>query len=87
MWYCILSLSKVRRKATIRNGYNQVPYLAKDTAWESDKTQENITYMEAKRSTLSQQVTTRLQETHMTDRNIKFYFVSVHPSKTRPDVS
>ena len=31
--------------------------------WESDKKQENITYKTAKRSALSQQVTTRLQET------------------------
>ena len=30
---------------------------------ESDKTQENITYKTAKRSALSQQVATRLQET------------------------
>ena len=30
---------------------------------ESDKTQENITYKTAKRSALSQQVTTRLQKT------------------------
>ena len=33
-----------------------------DTEWQSDKTQENITYQKAKRSALSQQVTTRLQQ-------------------------
>ena len=28
---------KVRKKAKIRNQYNQVPHLTKDTIWESDK--------------------------------------------------
>ena len=28
---------KVRKKATIRNQYNQVPHLTQDTVWESDK--------------------------------------------------
>ena len=28
---------KVRKKAKIRNGYNQVPHLTLDTTWESDK--------------------------------------------------
>ena len=28
---------KVKRKAKIRKRYNQVPYLARDTIWESDK--------------------------------------------------
>ena len=53
---------KVRKKAKIRNQYNQVPHLTQNTLWESDKhTQENITYKKANRSVLSQQVTTRLQ--------------------------
>ena len=30
-------LIKVRKKAKIRNQYNQVPHLAQDTTWESDK--------------------------------------------------
>ena len=54
---------KVRKKANIRNRYNKVPHLTKDTTWESDKTQENITHNRAKRPALSQQVTTRLQRT------------------------
>ena len=29
--------TKVRKKAKIRNCYNQVPYTTQDTAWESDK--------------------------------------------------
>ena len=33
----------VRKAAKIRNRYNQVPHLTKDTTWESDKTQLNIT--------------------------------------------
>ena len=37
----------------------QVPHLAKDTTWESDKTQLNVTT--AKRSALSQYVTIRQQ--------------------------
>ena len=28
---------KVRKKAKIRNEYNQVPHLTQDTTWESDK--------------------------------------------------
>ena len=28
---------KVRKKAKIRNGYNQVPHPAQDTIWESEK--------------------------------------------------
>ena len=35
---------------------------------EGDKKQENITYKGAKRSALSQQVTTRLREIDMTDK-------------------
>ena len=52
-------------KVKIRNRYNQVPHLTQDNVWESDITQENITCMRAKRSALSQQVTTRLQERDM----------------------
>ena len=57
---------KVRKGATISNQYNQVPQMTKDTTWESDKTQENITYMRANRPALSKQVTTRLQWTDKT---------------------
>ena len=35
---------KVRKKANV---YYQVPHLTQDTTWESDKTQENITYKSA----------------------------------------
>ena len=34
---------KVKKGAKIRNRYNQVLHLTKDTTWESDKTQLNIT--------------------------------------------
>ena len=37
------SCNKVSKKAQIRNRYNQVPYLTKDTTWESDKTQKHHT--------------------------------------------
>ena len=53
---------KVGKKANIRNRYNQVPDMTQDTVWESDNTQENITYRRAKKSSLSQQVTTRLND-------------------------
>ena len=55
------NILKVRKRAKIRNPYNQIPHLTQNTIWESDKTQENITYKRAKRSALPQQVTTRLQ--------------------------
>ena len=42
-------LKKVKRKAILRNRYNQVPHLTQDTIWESDKTQENTTHKRAKR--------------------------------------
>ena len=42
---------KVRKKAHIRNRYNQIPHLTNDTIWESKKkTQENITHKRAKKS-------------------------------------
>ena len=34
---------KVRKLTKSRNQYNQVPQLTKDTTWENDKTQLNIT--------------------------------------------
>ena len=69
-------LSKVRKKAKIRNRYNQVPHTQKVT-----KTQENITYKTAKRSAISQQVTTRLtlnrhnSETYMKHKQHKIGMV------------
>ena len=32
-YYCM----KVRKKAKIRNSYNQIPHVTQDTIWESDK--------------------------------------------------
>ena len=49
----------------MRNEYNQVSPTTQDTTLESYKTQPNTTHMRAKRSALSQQVTTRL---HWTDK-------------------
>ena len=58
------SLNKVRKNARIRNRYNQIPHLTKNTIWKSDKNYiQNVTYKKAERSALSQQVTTRLQGT------------------------
>ena len=33
---------KVRKKANIRNQYNQVPHLTWETIWESDKTHDKV---------------------------------------------
>ena len=33
----LVELQKVRKKAKIRNGYNQVPHLTRDTIWKTDK--------------------------------------------------
>ena len=38
----------VRKKATSRNRYDQVPHLTQDTLWESGKNTGNITYKRAK---------------------------------------
>ena len=67
-WLLLNSIIKSTKKANIRNRYNQVPHLI----WESDnkhhiqESHENIKYRIAKRSALSQQVTTRLQDTDKT---------------------
>ena len=49
-FYCIndilsekVRIVKVRKKAKIRNLYNQGPHLTQDTTWESNKTTINIT--------------------------------------------
>ena len=55
-------LIKLRKMAKIRNRNNQIPHMTQDTIWESDKTQEHITYKRAKRSAPFQQAPTRLQE-------------------------
>ena len=52
---------KVKKRAKIRNQYNQVPHQARGTIWESDKNTRTITHKRAKRSALSQQAITRLQ--------------------------
>ena len=72
----------------IRNRYNQVPRPTQEIIWESDKTQENITYKRAKRSALYQQVTTMLQKIQdsMTDKDeaqitFKRHKATYHPMK------
>ena len=57
---------KVRKKAKIRNRYNQVPHLSQDTIWNVTNTQENITNKRSMRPALFQQVPTRLQWTDNT---------------------
>ena len=37
-----ISRIKVRKKANIRNRYNQIPHPTRYTIWESDKTHENF---------------------------------------------
>ena len=38
--YSVIFCFIVRKKAKIRNPYNQIPRLIQDTIWESDKTKE-----------------------------------------------
>ena len=64
--FLIMVSTKVRKNAKIRNRYNQVPHLIQDIEWESDKKQQNITHRRGKRSSLSHQVTTKLQDTGST---------------------
>ena len=59
----LVRVEQIRKKAKIRNRYNQVPHLTQNTLWESDKITINVIYRSAYRSALSQQVTTRLQDT------------------------
>ena len=65
-------LSKVRKRAKIRNRYNQAPPLIQDTNGKVTTSQFDIT-TRAKRPALSQQVTTRQQQT------------DVHESITKQD--
>ena len=63
--------SKVRKKATIRGRYNQIPLLTQDTTWESDKTQENITYKKDKRLVDHKAAMNRLDSMATRNRNNK----------------
>ena len=54
--------AKVSKRAKIRNHYNQAPHLTQDTNGQVTTSQLDITN-KAKRSTHSQQVTTRHQQT------------------------
>ena len=65
--YIVLWYEKIRKKENIRNWSNQITHLTQDNIWESDKTQDNITFKRAKRSALSQQLATRL---HGTDKTV-----------------
>ena len=53
--------NNIRKAAKIRNRYNQVPHLTQDTTWESKH--NKTLQIRAKRSVLSQKVTTRQQWT------------------------
>ena len=66
---------KVRKRAKIRNRYNQAPHLTQDTNGKVTTSQLDLTNdgQEVKRSALSQQVTTRHQQT------------DVHESITKQD--
>ena len=57
------NLSKVRKRAKIRNQYNQAPDLGNQ--WKSDNVTIRHHKREPKRSALSQQVTTRHQQTEV----------------------
>ena len=59
-----LNVLEVRKGAKIRNRYNQAPHLTQDTNGKVTTSRSDITKI-AKRSALSQQVTTRHQQTDM----------------------
>ena len=63
---------KVRKRAKIRNRYNQAPHQTQDNNWKMT-TSQNTSQTRAKRSALSQQMTTRHQQT------------DVHESITKQD--
>ena len=60
--HCLLNIIKVRKKAKIRNQYNQLPHLLQDIIWESDKNKRKHDSQEGQEvSPLFQQVITMLQ--------------------------
>ena len=59
-------LFKVGKEAKIWNRHNQVTHMTQDTIWESVQNTKNIRYRRAKKSALSQQVTTMLHDTGKT---------------------
>ena len=65
------ALRRVRKRAKIRNRYNQAPHLTQDNQWEID----NVTIRHHKRETrgqpISQQVTTRQKQTDVHKSIIK----------------
>ena len=63
---------KERKRAKVRNRYNEVPHLTQDTILESDKTLDTSYTRVARGQHFFQQVTTRLQEkTRSTKQNNK----------------
>ena len=64
----------VRKKSKVRIRYKQVPHLTQDTIWDSDNTQENITYKRAfpagdhKAAIIRQENMTVKHETQITKR-------------------
>ena len=42
--HCVVSLSKVRKRAKIRNRYNQAPHLTRDTNWKVTASQLDFTH-------------------------------------------
>ena len=64
----------------------QSPHLSQDTAWESGNKQVNITHKRAKRITLSQQMTTRLQWTDKKARKLNPFLTVIFETLPRLDV-
>ena len=62
---------KVKKNAKIRNQYNQVPHLTRDTIWESDKNARNHHAQGSQGHILSQQVITRLHSIRKTNKKHK----------------
>ena len=62
MIFAVDEAFKVRKKAKIRNRYNQVSHLTQNTIWEIDKIKRNHYMQESQESALFQQGTIRLQK-------------------------
>ena len=61
-----IALYQSEEECKDQESINQEPHLNQDIEWESYKKQENITHRRGKRSSLSHQVTTKLQDTGST---------------------
>ena len=82
MWWPDSPWLKVRDRTKIRNRYNQVPKIPKGKMRKHNT--KNIQCKRAKRSALSQQMITRLQEIDITILQAKAKVTKNDPQKASP---